>query len=263
MAAPTSYTRALVTGASSGIGDAYARALAARGTHLVLVARRRDRLEELATALRDRHRVQVEVLPADLTDSLNVGEVAERLQATHEPIDVLVNNAGFGTTGDVVDIDAERLADEIDLNVGALVALSRAALPGMIERGVGAVVNVSSIASFQPAPKLAVYAATKAFVTSFSESLAEEVRHHGVRVQALCPGLTRTEFQETASYNPEVRPSFLWQEADEVVTASLRSLDRGTVLVIPGFHNKAFTNLTGPLPRRLKRRLAALVQERS
>jgi short-subunit dehydrogenase len=254
---------ALVTGASSGIGESYARALAGRGTSLVLVARRRDRLDELAEALRSTSGVSVEVLAADLTDDLGRGSVVERLTDSTAPVDLLVNNAGFGTTGALVDVDPDRHADEIDLNIGALVALTHAALPGMVKRRHGAIVNVSSVASFQPAPKMAVYAATKAFVTSFSESIAEEVRSAGVVVQALCPGLTHTEFQETADYDATTRPALIWQMPDEVVAASLAGLDKRRVIVVPGVHNKVLVTGSGILPRVARRKLATLVQERT
>ncbi|HUF32861.1 MAG TPA: SDR family oxidoreductase [Acidimicrobiales bacterium] len=263
MANAPRHVLALVTGASSGIGESFARALAGRGTNLVLVARRRDRLDQLAAALREGSGIEVEVLAADLTDDLGLANVAERLSDDARPVDLLVNNAGFGTSGALVDVDPARHADEIALNVGALVALTHAALPGMVARGRGAVVNVSSVASFQPAPKMAVYAATKAFVTSFSESLAEEVRQAGVVVQALCPGLTHTEFQETAEYTTSTRPEVIWQMPDEVVAASLAGLDKGRVLVIPGAHNKAFVAGTALIPRAAKRKLAKLVQDRT
>jgi uncharacterized protein len=252
---------ALVTGASSGIGEAYARTLARRGCDLVLVARRRDRLENLAAALGGSGGVAVEVLAADLTDAADLATVVERLDGG-PPVDLLVNNAGFGTAAPLVDIDPRRLGEEVGLNVTALVALTRAALPGMVERCRGAVVNVSSVVGFTPVPRLAVYAATKAFVTSFTEAVAEEVRSSGVRVQALCPGLTRTEFQTAAGSDESQRPDVLWQRPEQVVAASLAGLERNRILVVPGLHNRALVAGSALLPRSVRRRLTAAAQER-
>jgi hypothetical protein len=173
--------RALVTGASAGIGTAFAERLARDGYDLLLVARRRERLEELAKQLRESHRVEVEVLVADLVDAGDLLTVEQRV-AARPGLDLLVNNAGFGTAGAFLESDPDREEQEILLNNVALVRLTRAALPRMAERGRGAVVNVSSMAGFLPAPYNATYGATKAFVTSFSEALAEELRGTGVRV---------------------------------------------------------------------------------
>jgi uncharacterized protein len=256
-----SYQQALVTGASSGIGAAWARALAARGADLVLVARREDRLRALADELAAGHGVGVEVLAADLTDARGLEAAVDRAGADQAPVDLLVNNAGFGTGRALVNIDPARLDAEVRLDVGAVVALTRAALPGMLERGHGAVVNVSSVVGFQPVARLATYSASKAFVTAFTEALAEEVRGTGVQVQALCPGLTRTEFQQVSSpERPTRAPGFLWQEADEVVAASLDGLARGRVVVVPGLHNRGAVTVNDLLPRALRRRLVTTVQ---
>jgi uncharacterized protein len=254
----TAFTRALVTGASSGIGEAFARRLAAQGTALVLVARREDRLEALAKELD----VAVEVLAADLADADDLRRVEARAAAATDPIDLLVNNAGFGTTGPFHTLDVEREEEELRVNVLAVVRLSRAALPGMVERKQGAVVNVSSLAAFQPDPGNAVYGATKAFVLSFSEALAEEVRKTGVRVQCLCPGYTRTEFQTTAEYETSRIPKAVWQTPEQVVDASLAALDRGKVLCIPGPHNKVAAIGSGFLPRVVRRKLAGALGSR-
>jgi uncharacterized protein len=260
MPMPVSYARALVTGASSGIGEAFARALARRRTDLVLVARREGRLQALAGELGERYGIDVEVLAADLTDGGGLDQVVARVASAERPVDLLVNNAGFGTSGRLVDIEPERLDAEVRLNAGAVVALTRAALPGMIDRQGGGIVNVSSVVGFSAMPKLATYAATKAFVTSFTEAVAEEARPHGVRVQALCPGLTRTEFQQVSSYEGTQMPTLLWQEADEVVVASLAGLDRGRVIVIPGVHNRGMVAGAAILPRVAKRRAVLLGQ---
>ncbi|MDQ6798268.1 MAG: SDR family oxidoreductase, partial [Actinomycetota bacterium] len=189
---PEPWRRALVTGASSGIGRAFAVHLAASGTDVVLVARRRDRLDDLATDLRADHGVDIEVLVADLTDEGGLAAVEARLGNGSAPVDLLVNNAGFATSGRFAELPVEGEVAEIHLNVLAPVRLTRAALPGMVERGRGGVVNVSSIAALQPLPHWATYAASKAYLTSFSEAVHEEVGGHGVVVLALMPGFTHT-----------------------------------------------------------------------
>jgi short-subunit dehydrogenase len=254
----TSFARALVTGASSGIGEAYARTLAGRGTALVLVARREDRLEALAKELD----VDAQVLAADLADPDDLRRAEARVAATADPVDLLVNNAGFGTTGPFATLDVAREEEEIRLNVLALVRLCRAALPGMVDRKHGGIVNVSSLAAFQPDPGNATYGATKAFVLSFSEALAEELRKTGVRVQALCPGYTRTEFQTTAEYETSRVPKAVWQRPEQVVDASLAALDKNKVLCIPGPHNKVAAVGSGFLPRVVRRKLAGALGSR-
>jgi short-subunit dehydrogenase len=254
----TAFPRALVTGASSGIGEAFARRLASQGTALVLVARREDRLEALAKEVD----VPTEVLAADLADPDDLRRVEERVAAPTDPVDLLVNNAGFGTTGPFASLPVEREEEEIRVNVLAVVRLTRAALPGMLERGAGGIVNVSSLAAFQPDPGNATYGATKAFVLSFSEALAEELRKTGVKVQALCPGYTRTEFQTTAEYETSRIPKAVWQTTDQVVDASLAALDRGKVLCVPGPHNKVAAVGSGFLPRVVRRKLAGALGTR-
>lgn len=244
------FQKALVTGASTGIGAAFAEALAAEGTDLVVVARDVARLDALAARLGGAHGVGVAVLRADLTDATEVARVEEAVRADPR-LDLVVNNAGFGTAGRFAELPVDGEEREIRLNVVALTRLTRAALPGMLERGRGAIVNVSSMAGFQPAPYNATYGATKAYVNSFSEALAEELRGSGVRVQALCPGFTRTEFQERAGIDVSSIPALAWMEPSEVVAASLDGLRRGTVVVVPGLANRATTTLVGLLPRRL------------
>jgi uncharacterized protein len=251
------FTSALVTGASSGIGEAMVRLLGDAGVPQVIVARRRDRLDELAASYRE-----VEVLAADLTTSEGVAAVVGRIGDAGRPIDLVVNNAGFGTSGVFSELDVDRLADEVQLNVAALTRISHAALAAMTPRRRGYLLNVSSVASFQPAPKLAVYAATKAYVTSLSESLHEEMRGAGVRVTALCPGLTRTEFQSvsnTESYS-ENYPAFAWMDAREVADTGLRDVARGKAVSVPGALYKGLVGASGVTPRGLARRLSGLVQ---
>jgi len=251
----TTTNTALVTGASSGIGDAFARLLAKKGYELVVVARDRERLEKLAADLP----VDVEVIAADLSDTAQRAKVEARLRDSTKPIDVLVNNAGFGTTGRFHELDVERETDEIELNVVALMRLTHAALEGMVERRRGGIVNVSSIAGFQPTPGTATYGGTKAFVTSFSEALHEELRGTGVTVTCLAPGATRTNFQTTAEYGTSHVPGFMWQTAEEVAAEAIAALERNHALIVTGWPNKLLAAATHVAPRALVRRIAAQV----
>lgn len=252
---------ALVTGASAGIGLAFAERLAREHYDLVLVARRGDHLEEIAKRLRDERGVAVEVLAADLTHSDALRLVEQRV-AEDATLDLLVNNAGFGTQGRFAELEIDREEEEIRLNVIAVVRLTRAALPHMLERGRGEIVNVSSMAGFYPGPYLATYGATKAFVTSFTEAIAGEIAGSGVRVQALCPGFTRTEFQARASIDPSRVPAFAWMSAEDVVDASLAALAAGEIVVVPGGLNKAMHVGTSLLPRAVVRRVMAAAAKR-
>jgi short-subunit dehydrogenase len=251
----------MITGASGGIGEEYARQLAAQGADLVLVARSGDALERLAKELHGRHGVQCEALPADLTTDEGIDAVAARTT----DVDLLVNNAGFGIAAHVSDVDPAQIDGMIRLNVLALARLTRAALPGMLERNHGGIVNVSSVAGFSPSQGLATYNATKSFVTMFTESLSLELHGTGVRVQALCPGLTRTGFQAVAGeegLGTDSTPGFLWQEPPAVVRASLAGLKRGSVIVTPGAHNKAFVAVASITPHAVLRRAAGAVMGR-
>jgi hypothetical protein len=222
---------ALVTGASSGIGEALARRIAATGRRLVLVARRADRLQEIASEIHVRHGVEAQVISADLgvpaARQALVDEIARRDLA----VDWLVNNAGFGTNGRFHDLPVERELEEIRLNVEALVDLTGRFLPSMVARRRGAVVNVSSVAGYCPGPYTATYSATKAFVSSFSEAIAVETRGTGVDVLCVCPGFTRTEFQDRAEIDTSALPGFVWMSADKVADQVVRSVGRGPVLV--------------------------------
>jgi len=254
------FTCALVTGASSGIGYEMSVQLATSGVRVVAVARRRDRLEELARQFKN-----VEVLVADLTSDAGLATVEARiLDASATPIDLVVNNAGFGSSGLMHEIDADRLSREIQLNIGALTRLSHAAIRAMVPRGRGYLLNVSSVASFQPSPKLAVYSATKAYVTSLTEALHEEMRGTGVRVTALCPGLTRTEFQSISSTEKYSRdfPEFAWLDATDVARAGLRDVARGRVLSVPGLLYKVLVAVSDLAPRFLVRRISSFATGR-
>ena len=247
---------ALITGASSGIGEAMAHQLGQAGVSMVIVARRRDRLDDIARRYR-----QVEVIDADLTTGRGLALVEARLTVPDRPIDLLVNNAGFGTTGDFHTQDPDRMADEIALNIAALTRLSRTALGVMVPRGYGYLLNVSSVASFQSAPRLAVYAATKAYVTSLTESLHDEVRSSGVKVTALCPGLTRTEFQSVSGGGRSTKyPAFAWTSADLVARTGLRDVAKGRVISVPGTLYRGLVAVSGVVPRSLSRRLVGFVQ---
>jgi len=254
---------ALVTGATAGIGREFARALAARGHDLVLVARDAARLEGVAAELRDRHGIAAEVLSADLVGEEGLRAVEARLGDTEAPVDILVNNAGMGTYGEFAELDVCREVQEIELNVLALVRLTHAALRGMVPRGRGAVLNVSSLAAYQPDPMSATYGATKAFVNSFSHAVHEEVRRRGVHVMVVCPGYTHTEFHERAGLGPTQVPEFMWQSPEEVVDAALRDLDRRRAVSIPGALNKTLGASSSSAPAGVTRWFAGMVTRRS
>jgi short-subunit dehydrogenase len=248
--------RALVTGASSGIGAAYLRGLRSRGERVILVARRADRLEALARQLGGEPHALV--VPLDLAATGSADRLRRDLEGRGIAVDILVNCAGLGHTAAFQAQRIETVRALLDVNVRALVELTHAFLPGMIARGRGWVVNVASNAAFQPVPYLAIYAATKAFVLSFSEALAEELRGTGVRVQALCPGITATEFLEVAETSRDLLVNHMpMMTADQVVRASLRGLDRGRVRVVAGWSNRLLGFAVQRLaPRGLARRVA-------
>ena len=242
----------LVTGATAGIGKAFAWRLAARGYDLILVARDGGRLESLAGELATRHGIGVEPLPADLATDSEIERVAERIRAGR-PLSMLVNNAGFGVKGTLAATDPALQVAMVHVHALAPMRLCRAALPAMLARRAGAIVNVSSVASFIYTPGNANYSATKAYLTAFSEGLHGEVRHAGIQVQALCPGFTRTEFHDrmglTASERDR-RP--LWLSAEFVVDCSLGALDRrGPVVCIPDWRYRLLVFLIRHAPRGL------------
>ncbi|HYY05213.1 MAG TPA: SDR family oxidoreductase, partial [Candidatus Limnocylindria bacterium] len=231
---------ALVTGASSGIGEALARRIARDGRHLVLVARRGDRLEALARELAGAHRVAAHVIVKDLVRPGAARELVDEVARRELTIDWLVNNAGFGTVGRFDRLPVERELDEIRLNVEVLVELTARCLPAMVARKSGVVMNIASMAAFAPGPYMATYAATKAFVLSFSEGLAAELGGTGVQVLCVCPGFTRTEFQEKAAVDVSSVPGFAWMSAEQVADQAVRAVGRGPVLV-NGAMNSAMT----------------------
>ena len=246
---------ALITGASAGIGAEFAARLAAQNYDLILVARRGDRLEEIATEARAAHGVDVSCVAADLSLAGSVDAIVAEVVRLGLAVDMLVNNAGFGTHGRFETISPGRERDEVAVNVAALVALTHAFVPGMLQRGRGGVINVASTASFQPVPYMAVYGATKAFVRSFSEALHEEVRGRGVRVLALCPGPTATEFFD---HGVRVIAGPIRTSRD-VVSTALAAYDTGKAVVIDGASNKIVTALQALFPRSWVTRIAARI----
>ncbi|MFK4760918.1 SDR family NAD(P)-dependent oxidoreductase [Microbacterium sp. ZW T5_45] len=247
----------LITGASSGIGEEFARQFAARGHDLVLVARSRDRLEDLARELRAMHSIQVSVVPLDLAEPGAATTLRETTERLGVEIDTLVNNAGFAAHGDVVDADPARLAAQIQLNCGTLVGITAAYLGSMKERGRGTVINVASTAAFQPIPHMAVYGATKAFVLSFTEALWGETRELGIRVLAVCPGATDTAFFEVAG---EAAAAGSKRTPRQVVAQALRTLGGTKSSVVDGAANALVARVAARL---LPKRAIIAIAERS
>ena len=252
--APFSPSLSVVTGASSGIGAAFARALAARGSDLELVARREDRLRALAAELEAAHGIAATVLALDLSTPHAGSALVARLDGRVP--DLVINNAGFGTQGAVADIPAERVSAEVAVDVAALVEICRGVLPGMIARGSGAILNIASTASYQPVPGMAVYSASKVFVRQFTEALWYETRPHGVRVFAVSPGAVDSEFFDGGTKISA--PTGYWPP-ERIAEAGLRALDRRRVPpeVIPGFANRVPAFIVRFVPRRVTLHFAA------
>ena len=247
---------ALITGASAGIGRSFAESLARRGYDLILVARSTERIETLGRDLAARHGRTSEAWSADISSDAGREEVARRIAALPR-LDLLVNNAGFATTGKLAKIALEPQMEMLRLHVLAPMRLTRAALPRMIERGAGAIINVSSIAGFVYGPGNVNYSATKAYLTSFTRGLDTELVGTGVRVQALCPGFTHTEIHDEMPHVKQRIPSWLWMASDDVAEISLRQLEAGgAVVCIPGVRNKLMMSLLRVVPHWLRRRLA-------
>jgi uncharacterized protein len=250
--------RALVTGASAGIGTALVRALAERGVEVVLVARRQDRLEALAASLPVASRCW---WPTSRTAPTSTGSPPGCHQR-RAPVDLLVNDAGLGTYGPLVDQDPDRLQALLDVNVTALVQLTRAVLPQLVARGGGGIINVGSTAAYQPGPYSAVYGATKAFVRSFTEAVHEETRGTGVRVLLLAPGVTRTEFQAVAGVPEGAFPAALTGDADRVAAAALAAFAADRAVCVPAWTDRVAVVGSELLPSSVTRRLRARVLRR-
>jgi uncharacterized protein len=241
---------ALITGPTSGIGEGFARRYTADGYDVVLVSRDADRLAKLADELSHEGGRNVEVLPVDLAEAAGRGKVAERLAAGD--ISVLVNNAGFATSGEFWTADPAVLQSQLDVNVATVMQLTRAALPAMIDAGAGTVVNVASVAGLLSG-RGSTYSASKAWVVSFTEGLAAGLRGTGVGIHVVCPGYVHTEFHHRAGIDMTSLPSFMWLEVDDVVRESLADVARGKVVIIPGVQYKAITAASRMVPRTLSR----------
>ena len=246
---------AMITGPTSGLGTGFARRYAVDGHDLILVARDVERLELLAAELRAEAGVEVEVLPADLAVAADRARVAERLA---RGVRILVNNAGFGTSGEFWTADLDVLQAQLDVNVTAVMALTHAALPPMLAQGAGTVINVASVAGLLPG-RGSTYSASKAWVIAFSEGLANGLGGTGVGVHALCPGFVRTEFHERAGIDMAGTPSLLWLEVADVVRDCLAGVARGQVVIVPGLQYKVLTTGGRMIPRNLVRVMTKVV----
>lgn len=246
---------ALITGPTSGLGAGFAHRYARDGYDLVLVARDVQRLEQLAAELRDEAGAAVEVLPADLSSAPDRAKVADRLRAG---VQVLVNNAGFGTSGEFWTAELAQLQAQLDVNVTAVMELTHAALPSMIEAGRGTVINVASVAGLVPG-RGSTYSASKAWVVSFSEGLANGLGGTGVGVHALCPGFVHTEFHARAGIDMAGTPSFLWLQVEDVIRDCLADVAAGKVVIVPGLQYKALTTGSRLVPRNLVRAMTKAV----
>jgi short-subunit dehydrogenase len=248
---------ALITGGTAGIGAAFARALAARGDDLVLVARNGDRLSQMATELKERHGVSVETIVADLSVRDDVVGIAERLTSIEQPIDLLVNNAGFGVRTRLTDADTTPQEHAIDVMIRAVLMLSAAAGRTMRQRGAGTIINVSSTAGFMT---MGIYSAIKSWVTAYTQGLANELHGTGVKVVALCPGWVRTEFHERANINIGSIPQALWLDADQLVADCLDDAARGKVISIPSKRYKVMITIVDHLPHRTRRAISRVMR---
>lgn len=246
---------ALITGPTSGLGEGFARRYAADGHDLVLVARDEQRLDRLATELRDSAGVDVEVLPADLAEAADRAKVADRLR---DGVQVLVNNAGFGTSGEFWTADYALLQAQLDVNVAAVMQLTHAALPAMLDAHRGTVINVASVAGLLPG-RGSTYSAAKAWVVAFSEGLANGLTGSGVGVHAVCPGFVRTEFHQRAGIDMTGTPSILYLGIEDVVRATLAGVARGDVVIVPGVQYKVLTTVGRMVPRKLVRAVTKVV----
>lgn len=246
----------LITGASSGIGMGLAKLFAADGSDLVLVARREDRLNELAEELKSEHGIEVHVLPKDLSKKTSPKEIFNHLKKEKIEIDVLVNNAGFGSRGTVSELDTDLQVDMVQVNAAALTHLTSLFLPGIIERGQGGILNVGSLAGFQPGPNLAVYFATKAYVLSFTEALAEEISNPNIKVSCFAPGPVKTEFGEKSDLENSLLFKLSLMDLEPAVKAGYEGFRKGKTIVIPGLKQQIVPFLNRFTPRLIVRKIA-------
>ncbi len=246
----------LITGASSGIGMGLAKLFAADGSDLVLVARREDRLNKLAEELKSEHGIEVHVLPKDLSKKTSPKEIFNHLKKEKIEIDVLVNNAGFGSRGTVSELDTDLQVDMVQVNAAALTHLTSLFLPGIIERGQGGILNVGSLAGFQPGPNLAVYFATKAYVLSFTEALAEEISNPNIKVSCFAPGPVKTEFGEKSDLEDSLLFKISLMDLEPAVKAGYEGFRKGKTIVIPGLKQQIVPFLNRFTPRLIVRKIA-------
>lgn len=255
---------ALITGGTSGIGAEFARQLSSEGYDLVLVARDSDRLTQVANDLIGRFGIKVESIAADLSTHQGMEIVEKRLASTEHPVDLLINNAGFGASGGFVEIAPDTHESMIAVNCSAVVRLTHAAVAAMSGRGNGRIINVASVAAFTPALRSSgTYSATKAFVVSFTQSLAPSLARKGIKIAALCPGWVRSEFHKRAGINMAKVPNFMWLEPEEVVATALKDLKVGKTLIVPGTQYKILVAVIRLFPQSLMSRLVRLVGKRA
>jgi Short-chain dehydrogenases of various substrate specificities len=243
-------TTALITGASSGIGETFARRLAAEGYHLVLVARSEDKLRSLCSELETAHSITADLVVADLSEKDADAVVWDATSSKGVEIDLLINNAGFGSMGDFAELPVDRELEMIDLNIRSLVGLTHRYLTGMRQRKKGTIINVSSAAGFQPIPFMATYAATKSFVTAFSEAIAEENRPFGIQVMALCPGSTKTNFFDASNID-RVTQAKGQQTAEQVVETAMSAMDGRRSKIVSGWTNYLVATVSNFVPNSL------------
>jgi uncharacterized protein len=246
----------LITGASSGLGMELAKLFAADGSDLVLVARREERLIELADELKSEHGIEAHVLPKDLSKKSAPKEIFSHINKENIEIDVVVNNAGFGNKGQIADLDTDLQLDMIQVNLVALTHLTRLFITGIIERGYGGILNVGSLAGFQPGPNLAVYYATKAYVLSFTEALAEEISNPNIKISCLAPGPVKTEFGEKSDLEDSLLFKMSLMEMEPVVKAGYEGFRKGQTIIIPGLKQQIVPFLNRFTPRLLVRKIA-------
>jgi len=250
----------LITGASSGIGRELAKLFAKDGSNLVLVARREDRLKELADELESKYGTKTYVLPKDLARKTAQREISSFIKKNKIDLDVLVNNAGFGSRAPFAEIPAGSISDMVEVNVGALTNLTRLFLPKMIEKNSGGILNVGSLAGFQPGPNMAVYYATKAYVISFTEALSEELIHTNIKVSCLAPGPVNTEFGEKSDLEDSVLFKLSLMNVEPVAKAGYEGLRKGKTIVIPGARNNITPFLVRFMPRFIVRKVVKAIQ---